>query len=93
MKYLTNVVLLGFFVVASIFVFLFDEKLDRHEAEKDTKFKELNQNKEKEEEDEGKDNNDKLDNPETIEVKENNYNGNNIENGDNKDIAKNLLKA
>ena len=40
-KYLTNVILLGFFFVASIFVFLFDEKLDRHEHEKDAKEKEL----------------------------------------------------
>ena len=34
MKYLTNVVLLGFFVCASVFVLLFDEKLDREEIEK-----------------------------------------------------------
>ena len=34
LKYLTNVVLLGFFVCACIFVLLFDEKLDREEIEK-----------------------------------------------------------
>ena len=84
-KYLTNVVMLGFFVVASIFVFLFDEKLDRHEAEAESK---LN-NKEKEKEE--KENNEQLDNLETIQVNNNNINDN--EKDDNKEIAKNLLKA
>ena len=92
MKYLTNVVLLGFFVIASIFVFLFDEKLDRHEAEKETKFSQFHGNKEKEDE-EGKENSNKLDIPETIEVKDNRYIGIHSENGENKDIAKNLLNA
>ena len=81
-KYLTNVVMLGFFVVASIFVFLFDEKLDRHEAEADSK---------KEKEKEEKENNEQLDNIETIQVNNNNVNDN--EKDDNKEIAKNLLKA
>ena len=34
LKYLTNIVLLGFFVFACVFVMLFDEKLDREEIEK-----------------------------------------------------------
>ena len=34
LKYLTNIVLLGFFVFACVFVLLFDEKLDREEMKK-----------------------------------------------------------
>ena len=91
-KYLTNVILLGFFFVSSIFVFLFDEKLDRHEHEKDAKEKDskkiIEDNK-----DEDKDNKDKLDNPQTNEVKENKDKEDNEDNDSNKNIAINLLKA
>ena len=89
-KYLSNVVLLGFFVIACIFVCLFDEKLDRHEIDVQGR-KEINEMKEKENQQEMKNgNSDNLDNPQIIEVHDNNKindENNGIE------TAGNLLKA
>ena len=89
-KYLSNVVLLGFFVIACIFVCLFDEKLDRHEIDVQGR-KEINEMKEKENNQEMKNgNSDNLDNPQIIEVHDNNKindENNGIE------TAGNLLKA
>ena len=43
--WISNVILLGFFVVACVFVFLFDEKLERQEIEQAGRKKEEEQNK------------------------------------------------
>ena len=93
-KYLSNIVLLGFFVIACIFVFLFDEKLDRHEIDAQGR-KQIAEgkedNKEKDDSDEKKNNEENLDKPDRIEIQ----NNNNDENGENNGIntAKDLLKA
>jgi FLVCR family feline leukemia virus subgroup C receptor-related protein len=57
--WISNVILLGFFAVSCIFVFLFDEKLDRQEVEQAGRLKE------------GKNEDDKKVEPVTVEVKQN----------------------
>ena len=94
-KYLSNIVLLGFFVIACIFVFLFDEKLDRHEVDAQGRNKiddGKKDNNDKDDSDEKKNIDENLDNPDKIEVKNNNNNEENDENNGVK-TAKELLKA
>lgn len=55
-RWISNVILLGFFVIACIFVFLFDEKLDRNEVDEAGKAAESKKDQEKIE-------------PQTVEVK------------------------
>ena len=48
--WISNVILLGFFAISCIFVFLFDEKLDRQEVDKAGRDKEDNKEKDKDKE-------------------------------------------
>jgi hypothetical protein len=102
-SYLTNIIMLLFFIFACVFIFLFDEKLDREEIEKAGREAEKNENKKAEIENVQKENNNEED-------KEKNENGENVqkiqispvqterplvikENEQNNNIATNLLKA
>ena len=93
-KWITNLIMSIFFGIACVFVFLFDEKLDRHEIDAQGR-KQIAEgkedNKEKDDSDEKKNNEENLDKPDRIEIQ----NNNNDENGENNGIntAKDLLKA
>jgi FLVCR family feline leukemia virus subgroup C receptor-related protein len=101
--YLTNIIMLLFFVFACVFIFLFDEKLDREEIEKAGREAEKNANKQAEIETQKENNNeeDKEKNEENaqtlqispVQTERQLVINDNKENEQNNNIATNLLKA
>ena len=104
LKYLTNIVLLGFFVFACVFVMLFDEKLDREEiekagreAEKKTKKISEGENIKKEEDEVKKSEGENLENVKKIEISpltsDRQLTNEEQNNNNNNNVAVNLLRA